>query len=120
MSDANQAAAWDAWELATARPNYRTFGAVYHAAGITLYTWARGSGIKVTAPKSMLEREPSTAEITRLDQAMAAGIDFAVLQERLTIDRTAPVLRVWPPLKDGDSIKSADPLIGGAGKIDAF
>lgn len=114
------AEAWAAWDAATADPRFRVVAAVDYDHETRLYQSAPGGRIERVVNAGYCTLEATRQEIQNLDRLMSTGHPRFRLLRQKARDTTAPWLRFYPPLRPGESIKSADPCIGGLGHISAI
>lgn len=109
--------AWNAWFDAAKDPTQVTYGVVMTSQGNKLYSLnARGQVEEVTMGGYATIPSRGTE-----DNVIAWGVDrgrFMVVQ-RPRGQVSQPMLRVYPPLTETCSRKSASPKIGGLGMVSA-
>ncbi len=115
------AAAWQAWKHVTAEfgATHRVYGVAMHSAGDTIFQLASNDRIQVVSGGGLLATNASPADLALIDRCIADGNFMTCVQERGGARSQRPVLRVYPGLEPGWSIKSLHPSRGGRGSVSA-
>lgn len=119
--DERSMAAWAAWRATTDSrcASHRVYGVAPQHDGDTIFHLTADGTIEVVSGGGWLTARASRAELSRLDRSMEEGTFMVCIQERARLESGRLILRVFPGMEDGWSIKSLHPSLGGCGSISA-